>query len=87
MAEEDTYPLGYWDDDDEAMREPWCRDMEAHKRAHEFCSDHQALWCRVCDKRGCPQCEDDPHCPECHCQLFEEHHDWDCSYAGDDDED
>jgi hypothetical protein len=74
------------DNDDDGIRgEPWCRDFEAHKALHEFCSDHQAMWCRTCD-RGCPSCVDDPHCPDCHCALFEEHHDWDCSYAGDDDD-
>jgi hypothetical protein len=69
------------DEDDRIDGEPWCRDFEGHKTAHEFCGDHQAMWCRLCDK-GCPECFDDPHCPKCHCALFEEDHDWDCSYAG-----
>lgn len=64
-------------------REPWCKDFVAHKLAHRFCSDHQAMWCRVCDN-GCPECFDDPRCAECHCSLFEDYHDWDCSYAGED---
>jgi hypothetical protein len=85
---DDEYPLGYFDDDDEqGASEPWCRDLEGHKVAHRFCSDHQAMWCHICDRRGCPQCEDDPHCQECHAALESENHDWDCSYAGDDDED
>jgi hypothetical protein len=79
-------PLPQNDDDDDGIRgEPWCRDFEAHKPLHEFCSDHQAMWCRKCD-RGCPSCFDDPHCPGCHCSLFSEEHDWDCSYYGDDDD-
>ncbi len=82
MADADTTD---YDDDDGISGEPWCRDFESHKALHEFCSDHQAMWCRKCD-RGCPQCFDDPHCPECHCQLFCEEHDWDCSYYGEDDE-
>ena len=68
------------DDDDRLPGEPWCVDMDGHKAAHEFCSDHQAMWCRKCDEM-CSYCVDDPHCPDCHCQLFEEDHDWDCSYA------
>lgn len=72
------------DDDDRMPGEPWCRDVDGHTAAHVFCSDHQAMWCRLCD-RGCPECADDPHCPECHCSLFEDYHDWDCSYAGEDD--
>lgn len=75
------------DEDDRHSPEPWCREFEAHKAAHEFCGDHQAMWCRICDKGGCPHCWDDPHCPECHCQLHEEFHDWDCSYSGEDDSD
>jgi hypothetical protein len=73
------------DHDDDGIRgEPWCRDFEAHKSLHEFCEDHQAMWCRKCD-RGCPECVDDPHCPDCHCSLFCDEHDWDCSYYGEDD--
>ncbi len=83
--EEDTYPLGYWDDEGGDMREPWCKDFEGHAKAHEFCGDHQSMWCRVCD-RGCPSCVDDPHCSYCHCALFEEYHNWDCPHAGDDDD-
>jgi len=74
-------------DDDEEYRDKWCRDFEGHKAAHEFCGDHQAAWCRLCDRHGCPECVDDPHCPECHCALFQEEHDWDCSYYGEDDDD
>lgn len=82
---DDGYP---YDDEDDYRDGPWCRDFETHgkARAHEFCVDHQAAWCRLCDKHGCPQCFDDPHCPECHCALNEEFHDWDCSYAGEDDD-
>lgn len=81
---------GNWDeaadqfyDDNDDYRDPWCRDFEGHKAAHEFCIDHQSAWCRLCDKQ-CPDCVDDPHCPDCHCHLFSEDHDWDCSYADDD---
>lgn len=76
-TDEDFYPC----DGDDYEGDPWCKDFEAHKRAHEFCGHHQAAWCRVCDKGGCPDCVDDPHCPDCGCALFEEYHDWDCSYA------
>ena len=79
MTDED-YP---YFNDAEYEREPWCEDLEGHKAAHRFCTDHQRMWCRICDTRGCPECEDDPHCPECHCALFEEYHDWDCSYPED----
>lgn len=72
------------DDDDDYRDGPWCRDFDGHKAVHGFCGHHQAAWCRVCDRHGCPQCVDDPHCPDCGCALFEEYHDWDCSYAGDD---
>ena len=85
MAEtidDDDYPYDLECD----FREPWCRDFERHGVAHQFCADHQRAWFRIRDG-GCPECKDDPHCPECHCALFEEHHDWDCSYAGDGDED
>lgn len=75
---EDTYPIGYFDDED--AHEPWCRDFEGHKPVHEFCDHHQAMWCMKCDK-GCPECVDDPRCSDCGCALFEEYHDWDCSYA------
>jgi hypothetical protein len=84
--EDDTYPLGYFDDDGDDYGEPWCRDESSHVEAHRFCSDHQAMWCRLCGPHGCPQCQHDPHCPECHAALESENHDWDCSYAGDDDE-
>ena len=77
-------PDDFYSDDDDHY-EPWCKDMTAHAKAHQFCSDHQVMWCRVCD-RICPDCEHDPHCPDCHCALFEEYHDWDCSYAGEDDD-
>lgn len=69
------------DDDDRMAGEPWCLNFEGHVEAHRFCTDHQAMWCRLCDQHGCPQCVDDPHCPECHCQLYSEFHEWDCSYA------
>jgi hypothetical protein len=80
MTEPDEY-----DDDDRMPGEPWCRDFEGHKAMHEFCSYHQSMWCRKCD-RGCPSCFDDPHCPECHCSLFCDEHDWDCSYYGEEDD-
>lgn len=70
----------------EEYQDLWCGDFDAHKAAHEFCEDHQNMWCRLCD-RGCPNCVDDPHCPECHVALFQEEHDWDCSYYGEDDAD
>jgi hypothetical protein len=76
-------------DDDRNAGEPWCRDFEGHKAVHEFCSDHQAMWCRnvTVAVRGLSVAFDDPHfCPECHCSLFTDEHDWDCSYAGEDDE-
>jgi hypothetical protein len=69
---------------DDYEREPWCKDLDGHKAKHEFCADHQGLWCRTCDPHGCPHCVDDPHCPECHCSLFSDYHDWDCSYADED---
>lgn len=80
-----------WDEfygagDDPEDREHWCRDFEKHKAAHEFCGEHQIAWCRLCDKM-CPDCVDDPHCPDCGCALFTDYHDWDCSYADEDDED
>jgi len=84
MTEKDDYPLGY-DDEDYIPGEPWCSDFDGHKATHRFCEDHQAMWCRTCD-RGCPACFDDPHCPECHAALFTDEHDWDCSYYGEDDE-
>jgi len=74
------------DDDARYPGEPWCEDFEGHAKAHEFCVDHQASWCLVCD-RCCPECIHDPHCRYCHCALNEENHDWDCAYAGDDDDD
>lgn len=72
-------------DDYDSEREPWCHDFENHKPSHEFCSDHQAMWCRLCDEGQCPDCVHDPHCRYCHCALFEEYHNWDCLYAGDED--
>jgi len=63
------------------VSEPWCKDFERHKAQHEFCVDHQSLWCRSCDRR-CPECVDDPHCHYCHCALTEDYHAWDCMYAG-----
>lgn len=82
----DEYPLGYFDEEGD-FPHSWCEDTDRHKDAHRFCSDHQAMWCRLCDRHGCPQCVDDPHCPECHVGLNSEEHDWDCSYAGEDDDD
>jgi hypothetical protein len=79
MADEDTYPLGYWDDEDDG---PWCRDFDGHKASHEFCEDHQIAWCRICS-RMCSECIDDPRCPDCGCSLFTEEHDWDCGYEDD----
>ncbi len=73
--------MDVWDDD--GAFEPWCKDFDNHTAAHEFCGDHQAFWCRLCDKE-CRDCVDDPRCPECHCSLFEDYHEWDCSYAADD---
>jgi hypothetical protein len=70
-------------DDDDDPPDQWCRDFEGHKALHEFCEDHQAMWCRKCDGQ-CHSCIDDPHCPDCHCSLFEDEHAWDCSYAGED---
>lgn len=70
-------------DDDHV--EPWCKDFDQHRAAHEFCVDHQEFWCRLCDG-GCASCEDDPCCPECHCSLFTEDHEWDCSHGDDEDE-
>ena len=61
-------------------REPWCKDFERHMAAHEFCADHQEFWCRLCEN-GCESCEEDPRCPECHCSLFTDFHEWDCSYG------
>jgi hypothetical protein len=73
--------------DEDAMCEeacdPWCKDFTGHAAAHEFCDDHQCMWCRKCDK-GCPDCVDDPHCRWCHCALFEDYHDWDCPIGDDD---
>lgn len=76
-------PVTEPDEDDDRFGEPWCRDFEGHKAGHEFCVDHQAAWCRICDHGQCPECVDDPHCPGCHCALFEEEHDWDCWYGED----
>jgi hypothetical protein len=69
--------------DADGYRDPWCRAFEAHRSAHEFCGHHQISWCRVCD-RECPDCVDDPRCPDCGCHLREEYHDWDCCYADED---
>jgi hypothetical protein len=81
---------GYDDDsqcpDDDDYRDQWCRDFEGHKALHEFCGHHQAAWCRKCDHGQCPECVDDPHCCDCGVALFQEDHDWDCMYAGEDDE-
>ncbi len=77
---------GYDDDSqypDDDYRDAWCSDIAGHAKAHEFCDHHQAAWCRVCD-RGCPECAEDPHCPDCGVALFQEEHDWDCSFYGED---
>lgn len=66
--------------DDDYAREPWCHDFENHKPLYEFCSHHQALWCRKCEGPSCPECVEDPHCPDCGCAIFQEEHDWDCGY-------
>jgi hypothetical protein len=68
-----------WEDDG-IRGEPWCKDFDGHKAVHEFCSDHQAMWCRICDGQ-CDECVEDPHCRWCHCAIFEEEHDWDCPNA------
>ena len=68
------------DDEDRDFREPWCLDEDGHKALHDFCVDHQAVWCRKCDA-CCPECVDDPHCRSCHAALNEEDHDWDCPHA------
>ena len=72
--------------DDEGYDDRPCHDPEGHKNAIEFCADHQLGWCRLCD-RMCPDCIDDPCCPDCGVHLNEEEHDWDCAYAGEDDDD
>ncbi len=74
-------PERFDDGDDYDPHGPWCRDFENHKAAHNFCIDHQTAWCRTCDKGGCPECATDPHCPDCHCAILDEEHDWDCLYA------
>lgn len=79
MDMEDYEPYLADDDGYRGYRDPWCRDFDGHKAAHEFCGDHQISWCRLCD-RMCPACVDDPRCPDCGCSLFEEYHDWDCAY-------
>lgn len=81
MSDHPPSEIDYGDDYDDRP----CRDPENHKQMIEFCADHQLGWCRVCD-RICPDCVDDPCCPDCGCHLNEEYHDWDCAYAGDDDE-
>lgn len=80
MSDIDDLLIRDFDEDD---FEPWCKDFEGHRSAHRFCVSHQESWCRICE-RMCQSCIDDPVCPECHCHLHEEHHDWDCSYADDD---
>lgn len=67
----------------EEYQEPWCQEFDSHKASHVFCTVHQIMWCRRCERHGCPDCVDDPHCPECHAAIFTEFHDWDCSYADD----
>lgn len=81
MSDPRTDPPLEDDDDFDSHIGPWCRAFTAHREAHRFCSDHQGMFCLICDRNGCPECVDDPHCPECHCSLFEDYHDWDCSYA------
>ena len=71
-----------YQDDDEFRDGPWCKDFEGHETSHEFCSHHQGAWCRQCDRGGCPECIDDPHCDDCGVALMQEDHDWDCMYAG-----
>lgn len=68
------------DDGHDDGREPWCKDFDGHGARHDFCTHHQAAWCRVCSS-GCADCAEDPHCPECGCAIFCDEHDWDCSYA------
>lgn len=70
--------------DDDDFDGPWCKDFDGHKAAHDFCVDHQISFCRRCS-RMCPECVDDPRCPDCGCSLFCDEHDWDCSYYGEDD--
>lgn len=84
MSHESNEWTGEWDDDPRCG-DPWCKDFEGHKAVHEFCGHHQIAWCRACD-RGCPECAHDPHCADCGCALFAEDHDWDCAYAGDEDD-
>lgn len=59
----------------------WCEDVKDHKTFHEFCIDHQAIWCGLCSGSRCPQCIEDPHCRHCHVPLNEEDHEWDCPNA------
>ncbi len=66
---------------DDYTDEPWCENFDGHKAKHQFCAEHQVSWCRVCDEGICPDCVNDPHCPECGAALFDEYHDWDCSYG------
>lgn len=77
--EQDAAAEAFYEEDDGIRGEPWCIKPDEHKAGHEFCVDHQAAWCRLCDQI-CPQCVDDPHCPECHCALNEEDHNWDCAF-------
>lgn len=84
MSELDSPEI--YDDEHADLREPWCNNFEGHADLHEFCSDHQAAWCRGCD-RQCPDCVHDPHCRWCHCALNEEYHDWDCPCADENFED
>jgi hypothetical protein len=75
---------GYDDDSqypDDEHRDTWCSDFAGHSALHEFCGHHQAAWCRKCDGGTCPECMEDPHCPDCGAALFQEDHDWDCLYA------
>ena len=83
MSQQDDGPFEFANgfDDDDRMGEPWCLDFQGHVAIQEFCGHHQIAWCRKCDHGQCPECVDDPHCPDCGCALFEEYHDWDCGYA------
>ena len=82
-----NHDTNYCDDyDDHEYRDQWCLDFDGHKALHEFCGHHQAAWCRKCDHGQCPECVDDPRCRDCGVSLLEEDHDWDCMYAGEDDE-
>lgn len=69
------------DRDDGCFHDEWCRDVEGHMAAHDFCNGHQMAWCRTCEREGCPECAHDPLCPDCGCSIYTEDHDWDCLYA------